>query len=142
MSITIRAIILLNISTALVPAVLITIDLPYFEPAAHNIEYVNTIILTMINAYLLFGYAKGRLSQFNQAFVVIGLIAGVLQLVLYNALGDPKGELWGHWVEFPLEIVSAAIAFHFAMETKATADAQAASYMYALHAPNDGYAAM
>jgi hypothetical protein len=137
MSVTIRAITLLNIATALVPAVLISINLPYFELPAHNIEYTNTLILTLINIFLLFGNtengARPSLSWCKTTIVAIGLLAGALQLVLYNALPDPLGEMYGHLVEFPLEIVSAAMAYRFAMETKAKADEQAIHQMYALH---------
>lgn len=139
---TFRIIILLNISTALIPAVLITINLPYFEPVAHNIEYTNTMILTLINAFLLIGYTEGKPSKFNTTMIVIGLLAGVLQLVLYDGLPDPLGEMYGHLVEFPLEIVSAVIAFHFSMETKTKADEQTTSHLCAVGECNSNYAAV
>ena len=145
-----KGLVITNIIAALVPALLMTMDMEYFEIPCHEAEYVNEIIMSAVDFLMLGGLYKNNhhnnsshshthnTSTDDTAVVVVNntkprfwaIVAGVigtLQLFLYNGLGrtpdgDMKGEVLAHYCEFAFGCLSGLITFWLCMDNKATAD--------------------
>jgi hypothetical protein len=134
-----KIVLFFNIVATLVPALLITINQEEFEIMCHNLEYLNDITMTFIDAILLGALC---VTDKNKTWTILlasvpGSLA-VLQLVLYNGMGrtpdgDMVGEVPSHFCEFIFGFISGLIAFWFCIDNKLVADEEMGSIMYGVH---------
>ena len=131
---------LLNIVSAFVAAILITVDLPFFEPISHNIEYVATIFMILVDYILWLGLSsvkpttsssvKDNITPTQLLLLLLVLCIGVAMLVMFNTLPPPWNEFASHFLEFPTEIVAGMVVFYSAAESKRKADMAIFDLMY------------
>jgi hypothetical protein len=129
----IRRAALLNIVTAFVGALLVSIDLAYFEVWSHRIEYVTMIVMIVVDYVLWLGLTSNNsinVTIFQKVCLVLSLTVGISMNVLYNALPSPYNELTCHFLEFPTEIIAGSVVFYSAVESKRKADLEIFSLMY------------
>lgn len=144
-----KGLLITNMIAALVPAVLMTMNMEYFEIPCHEAEYVNEILMSAVD-FLMLGalynsnnnnnhfHASASTDEILDSAVAVNntkprfwaIVAGAigtLQLFLYNGLGrtpdgDMKGEVLAHYCEFAFGCLSGLITFWLCMDNKATAD--------------------
>jgi hypothetical protein len=129
----IKRLALLNIVTAFVAALLVSIDLPYFEVLSHRIEYVITLCMILIDYVLWLGLTSSndiKINPFQLVCLVLSVGVGISMNVLYNALPAPYNEVYSHFVEFPTEIIAGSVIFYSAVESKRKADLEIFRLMY------------
>lgn len=104
----VRIILALEIGLAFVAAMLVTLDLNSFEVLAHEIEYVNEFIRTLIDVFFLSTLLKSMHPKGLPQQRWMGPIVASAQLVSYNFLGK-NGELISHYFEFVNGIASSGV---------------------------------
>jgi hypothetical protein len=120
---------LLDIVTSFIAAVINTIDQPYFEPIAHNLEYVSTITMILIDNMMWNTLAVSKGVR-NPVQLPVLLLLGGIMVVLYNTLPDPYNEFASHWIEHPMDIVGGLVVFYTSAESKRMADIALFHTMY------------
>ena len=129
----IKRVALFDIVSAFVAAILISIDLPYFESCCHNIEFVTTICAMIVNYILwlsLNGDARRRPRRPHLLRFLALLTIGFTMLILYNSLPAPWNEFASHFVEFPTDVVGGLVVFFTTAESKRRTDLEIFSLMY------------
>jgi hypothetical protein len=129
----IKRVALLNIVTASVAALLVAIDLPYFEIASHRIEYVATLFMIMVDYVLFLGLTSKssvKTSCLQRVCLTLSIGVGISMNVVYNVVPAPWNELCTHFLEFPTEIIAGGVVFYTAVESKRKADLEIFRLMY------------
>ena len=127
----IKRVALFDIVSAFVAAILISIDLPYFEPCCHNIEFVTTICAMIVNYMLWLSLGSHRQPRRPQLLRFVALLAiGFTMLILYNALPAPWNEFASHFVEFPTDVAGGLVVLFTTAESKRRTDLEIFGLMY------------
>jgi hypothetical protein len=124
---------LLDIVTAFVAAFLNAVDQEFFEPYAHNLEYLTTIMMMIIDYMMWRGLANvtATTSDSRKSLQLpVLLTVGLLMLVLYNVLPDPWNEYAAHFLEHPTDMIGGLVVFYTSAESKRKADLATFHLMY------------
>ena len=120
---------LFDIVSSFVGAILISIDLEYFERLCHNVEYAATLFMSVVQ-YMLWLSLAPRKSSTNRYVLPFVPLPGISMLLLYNTLDDPYNEFASHSLEFPWEVIGGLVIFYTAAESKRKADMAILNVMY------------
>lgn len=120
-----------NVVAALVPALLITMDLEYFETTAHEIEYINEFSLSLVSFVLL-----GSLLVFNDGssfgsivLVSSSVVVAAVTFCVYNF----GYEEYAHYLEFLFNILNCLITFWFCMDNRFVAEMEIGQILFGMH---------
>lgn len=133
-----KMVFLVQIGGSFISALLVTINLEWFEVPSHELEYTNEFSMAFVDLVLLTSQFRniGGSSLENRAIarsdssvlfltVLSAILIAAVPLGIYNMLGS-KGETFAHYFEFSFGIFSAGITFWFTMDayyrTKARVD--------------------
>jgi len=144
-----KLVLLFNVMATLVPALLTTYNLDYFEIISHELEYMNEITMSLIDIVILFSLwrtpdcvqSMNTLSHEDTGWTTSLVITTfaccivLVQLYVYNWYGktpngDMVGEAAAHYFEFVFEIVSSMIVFWFTIDGKVMVDKEIEGIFY------------
>ena len=140
-----KVILFLNIVVTLVPALLVTFNLEFFEVLSHELEYLNEITMSFVDLVFLYSLCQttnqnGAISNDTvSVYIAIGsFIIAIIQLGLYNGFGqnengDMKGEIIAHYCEFIFEMGSSMITFWFTLDNMIEIDQEISAILYGNH---------
>ena len=133
---TLRLILFFNIVASSMPAMLMTLNVEYFEVMSHQIEYLNELTTSFIDLVLLWSLCK--LEGANAIMAVIASIVACIQLAIYNGMGTTDdgemiGEVPAHFLEFSFGIISSLINFAFCMDNKFVCKKEIGAILYGTH---------
>jgi hypothetical protein len=135
-----KVLVFMNICTSLISAMLITINMPLFEVWAHEIEYIDEVMLATVDIIILVSLIRkvrgGSRRQkcdvaSNALIVIIALAVALAQFCIFNFMGweegdfpkgEPVGEKHSHDLEFVFGTISSFITFWFTMDNALEAD--------------------
>lgn len=138
--IVLRVFLMLSMTLTLSSAVLITYDLEVFEVPAHELEYANQFLQSVLNTVMVSFLIRRVRSTDSSSSKAVTIVAGLVQLlamafvvaeiVTYNFYGcsfgvaclSEDGEQIAHWLEFTFGILSGSLSFLFCMHNKSVAD--------------------
>ena len=122
---------LFDIVSSFAAACLATIDLHYFEPYCHNIEYTTLIFVMLVDYMLFLSLSQSpSSSRVRKLQLSILLSIGFTMLIVYNTLPAPWNEYVAHYFEFPVDIGSGLVVFYTSAENKRQADREIFTLMY------------
>ncbi|KAL7448867.1 hypothetical protein ACHAWC_000990 [Mediolabrus comicus] len=136
---TLRLILFFNIVAASLPAVLITLNMEYFETISHQIEYLNELTMSFIDLVLVWSLCQSAgADSATTSMAVISSIVALIQLAVYNGMGKTDsgemiGEVPAHFLEFTFGIISSLIAFAFCMDNKFVCKKEIGEILYGTH---------
>lgn len=118
-----------TIMTALAAAVLISFDLLRFDVAAHLLEYVAQVPITLMDVVFVVarradGDSGTQRSRSDYAFGAVALaltLASVVQLLVFVGVfdfGRLSNDRAAHFFEFTIDLCNAAFALQFAVRVR------------------------
>lgn len=157
-----KVILFVNVVATLIPAILVTVNLEYFEILSHELEYASEISMSFLELVILWSLlhrnrkSKGKTSIVDSPLKtgiddaptmssgtgiqlsIMALAVSVVQLGIYNCLGRTptggmRGEVPAHACEFLFEIISSFITVWFCLDNMLTADEELATILFGDH---------
>ena len=94
-----RTVLMFDIMSTFIAAVLVTFNLDVFEVPAHEIEFSNELTLALVSIIFLRSLTRGRDEKGVLVASMIAICAPLFQLAVYNS-PLKYGEQYAHAVEF------------------------------------------
>lgn len=128
-----KTVVLLNLVTAVVAAILVFIALETFETASHVVEYTNEFFMALVDMLMAIQLIRGlirtnKTTKCSSAvwvlcasIVALGLACAQLAVFFgqgFDEDGESLGALQSHYIEFTLGSTSAVITFWYCMDNK------------------------
>ena len=110
-----RTVLMFDIMSTFIAAVLVTFNLDVFEVPAHEIEFSNELTLALVNIIFLRSLARGRGEKGVLVASLLAICAPLFQLAVYNS-PLKYGEQYAHAVEFTFGAANCFVTFWFCLD--------------------------
>ena len=110
-----RTVLMIDIMSTFIAAVLVSFNLEAFEVPAHEVEFLNELTLALVNIIFLRSLARGRNRSGVLCASVLAICAPLFQLAVYNSPLE-YGEQYAHAVEFTFGAASCFVTFWFCLD--------------------------
>ena len=110
-----RTVLMFDIMSTFIAAVLVTFNLDVFEVPAHEIEFSNELTLALVNIIFLRSLTKGRGEKGVLFASMLAIGAPLFQLAVYNS-PLKYGEQYAHAVEFTFGAANCFVTFWFCLD--------------------------
>ena len=110
-----RTVLMFDIMSTFIAAILVTFNLDVFEVPAHEIEFSNELTLALVNIIFLRSLARGRGEKGVLVASLLAICAPLFQLAVYNS-PLKYGEQYAHAVEFTFGAANCFVTFWFCLD--------------------------
>ena len=110
-----RTVLMFDIMSTFIAAVLVTFNLDVFEVPAHEIEFSNELTLALVSIIFLRSLTRGRDEKGVLVASMIAICAPLFQLAVYNS-PLKYGEQYAHAVEFTFGAANCFVTFWFCLD--------------------------
>jgi hypothetical protein len=119
-----------NVVAALIPAVLVTLDLTTFEHLAHEIEFFNEIGISFVTMVLLLSLLRKQQTEPKVlGFGILSIVIACTTFLTYN-FGSKENA---HYFEFVFSLATALITFWFCMDNRFVAEMEIGQILFGQH---------
>jgi hypothetical protein len=125
-----------NVVAALIPAVLVTLDLTSFEHLAHEIEFLNEIGISFVTMVLLLSLLRKQQTEPKALGIGILSIAIACTTFLTYNFGSEENA---HYFEFVFSLATALITFWFCMDNRFVAEMEIGQILFGQHDTSCGF---
>mmetsp|Transcript_8035 Transcript_8035/g.11642 ORF Transcript_8035/g.11642 Transcript_8035/m.11642 type:complete len:336 (+) Transcript_8035:90-1097(+) len=146
---TLKILFFFNVVASLVPALLVSLDLEFFEHIAHELEYINEFSLSLVSLILFtsltnpkiimadnnqqegesHNYKKNSIVVWPVLSVGLSIVIAAVTFLVYNF----GAEVYAHYFEFCFNTLSCLVTFWFCMDNRFVAEMEIAQILYGDH---------